>query len=57
LEERPNTEQSVWRSDGRTEEQGAQIDLLLDRADNTINLIEIKFSVSEFVIDKNTPPN
>jgi uncharacterized protein len=46
------TEQSLWRSDGRTEEQGAQIDLLLDRADNTINLIEIKFSVSEFVIDK-----
>jgi AAA+ ATPase superfamily predicted ATPase len=46
------TEQSVWRSDGRIEEQGAQIDLLLDRADNTINLIEIKFSVSEFVIDK-----
>jgi AAA+ ATPase superfamily predicted ATPase len=46
------TEQSVWRNDGRTDEQGAQIDLLLDRADNTINLIEIKFSTSEFVIDK-----
>jgi uncharacterized protein len=25
---------------------------LLDRADNSINLIEIKFSTSEFVIDK-----
>jgi uncharacterized protein len=46
------TEQSTWRSDGRIEEQGAQIDLLLDRADNSINLIEIKFSVSEFIIDK-----
>jgi uncharacterized protein len=46
------TEQSVWRSDGRTEGQGAQIDLLLDRADNTINLIEIKFSAATFVIDK-----
>ena len=46
------TEQSIWRSDGRTDEQGAQIDLLLDRADNAINLVEIKFSASEFVIDK-----
>ena len=46
------TEQSVWRSDGRGNEQGAQIDLLLDRADNSINLIEIKFSAAEFVIDK-----
>jgi uncharacterized protein len=46
------TEQSLWRNDGRADEQGAQIDLLLDRADNTINLIEIKFSVSQFVIDK-----
>jgi uncharacterized protein len=46
------TEQSLWRNDGKAGEQGAQIDLLLDRADNTINLIEIKFSNSEFVIDK-----
>lgn len=46
------TEQSLWRADGKNEEHGAQIDLLLDRADNCINLIEIKFSVSEFVIDK-----
>lgn len=46
------TEQSSWRSDGKTSDQGAQIDLLLDRADNSINLIEIKFSNTEFVIDK-----
>ncbi|MFN0037103.1 MAG: AAA family ATPase [Saprospiraceae bacterium] len=46
------TEQSLWRSDGRDGEPGAQIDLLLDRADNSINLIEIKFAASEFVIDK-----
>ena len=46
------TEQSLWRTDGKTDEQGAQIYLLLDRADNTINLIEIKFSAFEFVIDK-----
>jgi uncharacterized protein len=46
------TEPSIWRAEGKNEEKGAQIDLLLDRADNSINLIEIKFSTSEFVIDK-----
>jgi hypothetical protein len=46
------TEHSIWRTEGKNNEKGAQIDLLLDRADNSINLVEIKFSVSEFVIDK-----
>ncbi|NJN34225.1 MAG: ATP-binding protein [Saprospiraceae bacterium] len=46
------TEQSIWRAEGKNDEKGAQIDLLLDRADNSIKLIEIKFSVSEFIIDK-----
>jgi uncharacterized protein len=46
------TEQSIWRSEGSDVFSGAQIDLLLDRADNCINLIEIKFSNIEFVIDK-----
>lgn len=32
--------------------KGAQIDLLLDRADQTINLIEIKFSQAHFTITK-----
>ena len=36
------------RADGR----GAEIDLLIDRADNCITLCEMKFSGSEFVIDK-----
>ena len=31
---------------------GAQVDLLLDRADNAMNLIEIKFAKSEFTITK-----
>lgn len=31
---------------------GAQIDMLIERADNTINVCEMKFSQSEFVIDK-----
>jgi AAA+ ATPase superfamily predicted ATPase len=46
------TEQSIWRHTPRTGEKGAQVDLLIDRNDNCINLIEIKFSNNEFVIDK-----
>ena len=34
------------------EEQGVQIDLLIERPDNIINLCEIKYSKSEFVITK-----
>lgn len=33
-------------------EIGAQIDLVIDRRDQAINLCEIKFSVKPFVIDK-----
>ncbi|MBG86566.1 MAG: hypothetical protein CMO80_06665 [Verrucomicrobiales bacterium] len=32
--------------------QGAQIDLLLDQADNTINIVEIKYSQGDFTITK-----
>ncbi len=34
------------------DERGAQIDLVIERADNTINLCEIKFSESDFEITK-----
>jgi uncharacterized protein len=44
------TQSSVWQgSDGLN---GAQIDLVIDRRDQTINLCEMKFSVNPFVIDK-----
>lgn len=33
-------------------EQGAQIDLLLDRQDRCINVCEMKFSTAEYVIEK-----
>lgn len=36
----------------KTWPDGAQIDLLIDRADNTINVIEIKFSHGPFTITK-----
>ncbi|HVU95931.1 MAG TPA: hypothetical protein VHE34_11935 [Puia sp.] len=48
------SEESVWRylpPKGSTE-KGAQIDLLFDRQDRTINLCEMKFTGEEFIIDK-----
>lgn len=41
---------SSWRS--RTSENGAQIDLVIDRRDQVINLCEMKFSIHPFLIDK-----
>lgn len=47
------TEQSSWRYVAKTpDDTGAQIDLLLDRKDNCINLIEIKFWADTFTVDK-----
>jgi AAA+ ATPase superfamily predicted ATPase len=43
---------SSWYQPGTSFETGAQIDLLLDRADRCINICEIKFSTQPFVIDK-----
>lgn len=40
------TSESAWRH------RDAQVDLLVDRKDQTINLCELKFSEGEFVIDK-----
>lgn len=37
---------------GNTEEKGAQIDLLFDRSDGAITLIEIKYCSSEYSLDK-----
>ena len=31
---------------------GAQVDMLIDRRDHTINICEMKFSTTEFTIDK-----
>jgi hypothetical protein len=44
------TIQSGWHNKG--DEERAQIDLILDRADNCINLCEMKYSASEFTISK-----
>lgn len=49
------TEISAWRS--KESEKGAQIDLIIDRKDNVINLCEIKFSSSPYAIQKQYADN
>jgi uncharacterized protein len=41
-----------WVRTGNKEAPGAQVDLLIDRADNAINICEIKFNRQPFVITK-----
>jgi len=48
--DRIGVEYYSWRS--RESAEGAQVDLLLERADRIINLCEMKYSVQEFAIDK-----
>jgi hypothetical protein len=44
------TRQSYWKS--KSSENGAQIDLVIDRRDQVLNLCEIKFSINQFSISK-----
>jgi hypothetical protein len=46
------TDQSAWRFKGDDTYPGAQIDLVIDRADQCINLCEAKFTKENFAIDK-----
>ena len=48
------TEESVWYTRGDEESgiPGAQIDLIIERRDRVIHLCEMKYSVSEYIIDK-----
>ena len=43
---------SAWNVKGDDGHTGAQIDLLIDRRDQVINICEVKFSMNEFQIDK-----
>jgi len=47
-----DTVEAAWSLRGGAALDGAQIDLVIDRADRSANLCEMKFSESEFVIDK-----
>lgn len=44
--------EASWYRGGTKKTGGAQIDLLIDRADRSINVCEMKFSGKPFVIDK-----
>ncbi|MCR5455899.1 MAG: ATP-binding protein [Bacteroidales bacterium] len=46
-----------WRYIGDSESDGAQIDMLIDRADNMIDLCEMKFYADEFAISKEYDAN
>ena len=41
-----------WRSHSPEAQRGAQIDMVIERGDNTVNLCEMKFSENEFEISK-----
>lgn len=45
------TESSVWQVSADEDHGGAQIDMVLDRKDHIINLLEAKFSDEEYIID------
>lgn len=45
-------ETAIWKSRGNSSNCAAQIDLVIDRRDNCINLCEIKFYENTFSIDK-----
>lgn len=50
-----STSASTWRYVGAkdsTDDRGAQIDLVIDRGDHTINLCEVKFSVGPYTISE-----
>lgn len=47
-----STRQSAW-SKFEEDSDGVQIDLLIERSDNIVNMCEIKFLGDEFAVDKN----
>ncbi len=47
-----HTETSMWRYRRQKNEDGAQIDLLIDRQDMCINICEMKFSISAYEVSK-----
>ena len=46
------TRQYAWRSRTNAPSEGAQIDLLIERADNAANICEIKYSSGEYEIGR-----
>lgn len=47
-----STKQSSWALRGNDEEDGSQIDLIIERADHIVNMCEMKFYGDDFSVDK-----
>ncbi|MBR5975717.1 MAG: AAA family ATPase [Clostridiales bacterium] len=47
-----STTESLWSKRGDEENEGTQIDMIIERKDNVVNLCEIKFYSDEFLVDK-----
>lgn len=47
-----NTSTYIWQSKGDGQSRGSQIDLIIDRRDQVINLFEIKFSINPYTVTK-----
>lgn len=47
-----STNESLWSKKGTDDTEGTQIDLIIDRRDNVVNMCEIKFYSDEFVANK-----
>ena len=47
-----STDESLWSKKGTDDAEGAQIDLIIERKDNVINMCEIKFYSDEFTANK-----
>ena len=46
------TEEFAWMKPGNDDEQGSQIDLVINRKDKTVNLCEMKFCEAPYALDK-----
>lgn len=46
-----------WQTKGSENSEGAQIDMVIDRADNVVNLCEMKFSTGKYEITKQDDEN
>lgn len=46
------TEEHAWRRKGDCEREGAQIDLLVKRADHAVNICEMKYSTDEYALSE-----
>jgi len=47
------TNETLWSKKGNEEDPGTQIDLIIERKDNVVNMCEVKFCNDEFTVDRN----